>query len=153
MCRFKQAYLNKASRPQSHSVVIQEVNEDKSEYSSDNGEDQNEEVYIQAYCINSDGGGKKRDHDTWFLNTGATHHLTYQKDCLEYYQELSTPLRVVFEDNGDKLVVGNGNICLIMANGVAKHLRSVGQATNNGLTNEFTEIRAMIHLHKARAKQ
>ena len=39
VCRFKQADLNKASWPQAHSVEIQEVNEDKSEYSLDNGED------------------------------------------------------------------------------------------------------------------
>ena len=89
MCSFKQAYLNKASRPQAHSVEIEEVNEDKSEYSLDNGEDHNE-VYIQAYRINIDGGGEKRDHDIWFLDTGATHHLTYRKDWLEDYQELST---------------------------------------------------------------
>ena len=36
--------------------------------------------------------------------------------------------------------------------GVAKHLLSVGQATNNGLTIEFTENRAMIHLHKGKSK-
>ena len=116
VCRFKQVDLNKASRPQVHSVEIQEVNEDKFEYSSDNGEDLNEEVYIQVYHINHDGGGKKRDHYTWFLDIGATHHLTYRKDWLKDYQELSTPLRVVFGDNGQKLAVGRGNICLIMEN-------------------------------------
>ena len=47
---------------------------------------------------------------------GPTHHLTYRRDWLEEYQELSTPLGVVFGDNGQKLVVGKGNICLIMAN-------------------------------------
>ena len=36
--------------------------------------------------------------------------------------------------------------------GVAKHLLSVGQATNNGLTIEFTENRAMIHLPKGKSK-
>ena len=65
--------------------------------------------------------------------------LHYRKDWLKDYQELSTPLRVVFEDNGQKLEVGKGNICLIMANDnhigmrnvyyvprVAKHLLSIG---------------------------
>ena len=60
VCRFKQVDLNKASRPQAHSVEIQEVNEDKSEYSSDNGEDQNEEVYSQAYHINTNGWGNNK---------------------------------------------------------------------------------------------
>ena len=36
--------------------------------------------------------------------------------------------------------------------GVAKHLLSVGQATNNGLTIEFIENWAMIHLHKGKGK-
>ena len=73
-------------------------------------------LYIQAYHINTNGGGNKRDHDTWFLDTGATHHPTYKKDWVEQYQDLSTPLRFVFGDIGQKLVVGKGNICLIIAN-------------------------------------
>ena len=48
VCRFKQVDLNKASRPQAHNVQIQQVNEDKSEQSLDNGEAENEEVYNQA---------------------------------------------------------------------------------------------------------
>ena len=55
VCRFKQVDLNKPSQPQAHNVEIQEGNDDKSEYSSDNGEDQNEEVYIHPYHINTDG--------------------------------------------------------------------------------------------------
>ena len=46
VCQFKQVYLNKVRRPQAHNVEIQEVNKDKCEYSSDNKEYQNEEVYI-----------------------------------------------------------------------------------------------------------
>ena len=44
MRRFKQVDLNKASWPQAHCVEIPEGNDDKFEYSSDNGEEQNEEV-------------------------------------------------------------------------------------------------------------
>ena len=51
-CRFKKSDLNKVSRPQAHNVKIKEVSEDKSQCSSDNGEDKNEEVYIQAYPFN-----------------------------------------------------------------------------------------------------
>ena len=36
--------------------------------------------------------------------------------------------------------------------GVAKHLPSFGQATNNGMTIECTENRAMIHLPKGKSK-
>ena len=77
VCRFKQADLNKASWPQAQSVEIQGVNDDESEYFSDNGEDHNEEVYIQAYHINTDGG-KKKDHDTWFLDNGWRSIKNYQ---------------------------------------------------------------------------
>ena len=38
VCRFKQGYLNKPIWPQAHNMEIQEVNEHKHEYSSDNGE-------------------------------------------------------------------------------------------------------------------
>ena len=66
--------------------------------------------------------------------------------------ELSTPLRVVFGENGQKLAVGKGNICLIMTNDhrinipyvyyvpiSVKHFLSLGQATNNGLPIELTK--------------
>ena len=36
--------------------------------------------------------------------------------------------------------------------GVTKHLLSVGQATNKGMTIEFTDNRAMIHLQKDKIK-
>ena len=55
--------------------------------------------------INTDGGGKQQHHDTWFLDVGATHNLTYQKDWLAEYQELSTPQGFVFGDNGQNLAV------------------------------------------------
>ena len=70
-----------------------------------NGEDKNEEVYIQAYNINTNEGVNQRDHSTLLLHMGATHHLTYQKDGLKEYQELSAPLSVVFGDNAQKLVM------------------------------------------------
>ena len=35
---------------------------------------------------------------------------------------------------------------------VPKNLLSIGQATNNGLTIEFNENRAMIHLYKDKTK-
>ena len=38
------ADLNPVSQPQPYNVEIQEVNEDKSEHSSDNGEDQTKDV-------------------------------------------------------------------------------------------------------------
>ena len=159
---FKQADLNEVSRPQAHSVEIQEVNEYKCKYSSNNGEYQNEEVYIQAYHININEGGKKQVHATWFLDTSATYHLTY----LESIKNCQPPLRVVFGDNEQKSHE-NANICLIMTTDhhiemtyvyyvprvTTKHLMLVGQATNNRMTIEFTKNRAMIHLIKTRVKQ
>ena len=47
---------------------------------------------------------------------GTIDHLTYLKDFLEEHQELSTPLRVVFGNNGQKVVVGKDKLGLIMVN-------------------------------------
>ena len=149
--RFNQADLNKASRPQAHSVEIQEVNKDKSEYSSDNGEDKNEEVYIEAYHINTDGGERNEIMIPGF-SIRVSHTILYIRRIgwrsIKNYQ----PPEGCIWRQWTKVGVGKGNICLIMTNDnhikitdvyyvpeVPKHLLSVGQATNNGLTIEFTE--------------
>ena len=136
-------------------MVIQQ--EDRNpEYSFEEEPKQNgehdEEEYIQAYNANTFEENQNEEGSTWFLDTGATHHLTYRKDWLENYQELSTPLKVTFGDKGQKVAVGKGNIKLrLISNhvvqildlyfvlGIAKHLLSVGQATTKGMTIKFSK--------------
>ena len=48
---------------------------------------------IQAYHVTTEK--LKTDHDTWYLDTAATHHLTYQRYYLEDYQVLSNKLQVI----------------------------------------------------------
>ena len=45
VCWIKQVYPNKVRRPQAHNVEIQEIDKDKCEYSSDNGEYHNKEYH------------------------------------------------------------------------------------------------------------
>ena len=99
----------------------------------------------------------KTDYDTWYLDTGATHHLTYRRDWLEDYQVLSNQLQVIFGDKGKKSAIGKGTIKIKLSKdhqitvhnvyyvpGLAKHLLSVGQATIDGLTIQFCRDKAIL---------
>ena len=144
-------------------MVIQQEDDRNPEYSFEEEPDQNgehdEEEYIQAYNANTFEENQNEEGSTWFLDIGATHHLTYRKDWLENYQELSTPLKVTFEDKGQKVAVGKGNIKLrLIGNhvvqisdiyfvpGIAKHLLSVGQATAKGMTIKFSKQQATLYI-------
>ena len=52
----------------------------------------------------------KVDYDTRYLDTSATHHLTYRRDWLEDYRVLSNQLQVIFGDKGKKVAVSKGTI-------------------------------------------
>ena len=160
VCRLKQAEKN-SNRPQAHNVVIQQEDDRNPEYSFEEAPEQNgepdEEEYIQAYNANT--FEENEDDSTWFLDTGATHHLTYRKDWLDNYQELPIPLKVTFGDKGQKVAVGKGNIKLrLISNhvvqisdiyfvpGIAKHLLSVGQATAKGMTVKFSKQEATLYI-------
>ena len=95
-------------------MVIQQEVDRNLEYSFEEAPEQNgepdEEEYIQAYNANT--FEENEDDSTWFLDIGATHHLTYRKDWLDNHQELPIPLKVTFGDKGQKVAVGKGNIKL-----------------------------------------
>ena len=93
VCRFKQFAENK-KQPQANNVILENKSDDKSECyskSRDDYDDVREEGnIIQAYHVTTEE--LKIDYDTWFLDIGATHHLTYRRDWLEDYQVLSNQL-------------------------------------------------------------
>ena len=110
---------------------------------------------IQAYHVTLEEF--KTDYDTWYLDIGATHHLTYRRDWLEDYQVLSNQLQVIFGDKGKKSAIGKGTIKIKLSKdhqitvhnvyyvpGLAKHLLSVGQATIDGLTIQFCRDKAIL---------
>ena len=105
-------------------------------------------------------GLESTSQNLWFLDTGATHHLTHSREWLHDYKTLSKPLQVRFGDNGMKMAIGKGTIDLPINNksmitmtnvyfvpGLAKNLLSVSEATSNGMVLEFHNNHAIIH-HK-----
>ena len=110
---------------------------------------------LQAYHVTTEE--TKTEHDTWYLDTSATHHLTYRKDWLNCYKILSNPLSVTFGDNKRKTTIGKGTIELRLSDnhvitvpnvyyvlGLAKHLLSIGQATVDGLIIQLCKENAIL---------
>ena len=158
VCRFKQAVENKR-QSQANNATLEEKSNSKSEEYTEFGGDSDEiledDNILQAYHVTAEE--TKTEHDTWYLDTGATHHLTYRKDWLNFYQILSNPLSVTFGDNGRKTAIGKGSIQLRLSDnheitvpnvyyvpGLAKHLLSVGQATVDGLIIQFCKEKAIL---------
>ena len=93
----------------------------------------------------------------WFLDTGATHHLTHNKSLLHNYKALPQALEVRFGDNGTKAAIGKGEVHLSINQtrrmsipnvhyvlGITKNLLSVSEATTNGTIIEFHSNCAII---------
>ena len=158
VCRFKQFVENK-KQPQANNVILEDKSDDKSECYLESGGDYDdmpeEGNIIQAYHIIAEES--KTDYDTWYLDTGVTHHLTYRRDWLDDYQVLSNQLQVIFGDKGKKSAIGKGTIKIKLSKdhqitvhnvyyvpGLEKHLLSVEQAIVDGLTIQFCRDKAIL---------
>ena len=99
---------------------------------------------LQTYHLTTEE--TKIGHDTWYVDTSATHHFTYRKDWWNCYRVLSNPLLVTFGDIRQKPTIDKGSIQFRLSDsheitfpnvynvpGLAKDLFLVGQATVRGL--------------------
>ena len=81
MCQFKQVAENKR-QSQANNATLEEKSNSKSEEYTEFGGDLDEipedDNILQAYHVSVEE--TKTKHDTWYLDTGATHHLIYRKD-------------------------------------------------------------------------
>ena len=87
---------------------------------------------------------------SWYLDTGATHHMTFDKLYLAQYKELTTPLDIHLGDNSIRQAQGYGTLTFSLPNnnhlhihkfhfvpGLTKNLLSVSQETECGYTLTF----------------
>ena len=87
---------------------------------------------------------------SWYLDTGATHHMTFDKLYLAQYKELTTPLDVHLGDNNIRQAQGYSALTFSLPNnnhlhihkvyfvpGLTKNLLLVSQATECGYTLTF----------------
>lgn len=92
------------------------------------------------------------DSSVWLLDTGATHHMTYNYDWLHNIDYLEKPLEVYLGDNSIQLAEAYGDVLITLPNkkqitikkvyyvpGLQKNLLSVSELTSIGLTIEFTK--------------
>ena len=165
-CRFTQT-RNKQSyqRPKSSQVEVhlaEEVSEDDS-YPTKTKNERNDDDYddiMQAFLAEALTAGinaKQKLDNTWYFDTGATHHMTNNKQSIKNYKPLPTPIPVVFGNNGSLNALGKGDVNLLLEDnhlltidnvyfvpGITKNLLSICQATKNVTSIKFEETYAQI---------
>ncbi len=75
--------------------------------------------------------------DAWFINSGASQHLTFQKEVLSTFQEFSLNLKVYLGDENMFDVCGKCTIVFNLPNGISKCIGDVlyvPKLTNNLLS-------------------
>ena len=175
-CKAKQKirrFPSNIRRPQAH--IVEEFEEERNE-DEEEEEEEEEEVYaasmeekneyeeegysdlMQAFvaeALVADIPTKK--DDKWYLDTGATNHLTHRSDWLQRYTPLQNPITVRFGNNGVKQALGKGQLTFHLPGGgnftindvyhvpgITKNLLSISQATSNGTIIEFHHNQAVI---------
>ena len=68
--------------------------------------DQFPEEALPVYTSREFGGSN------WIIDSRATQHMTFEKDCLSEYVEFKQPCVVNLEDNRSILAYGKGNYCI-----------------------------------------
>ncbi|POM77524.1 LOW QUALITY PROTEIN: Copia proteinlike [Phytophthora palmivora] len=59
------------------------------------------------------GGGTTKSSEVWLVDSGATQHMTYSKECMKNYKKM-TPMDVHLADDGVVQAVGSGDIVMSM---------------------------------------
>jgi len=126
--------------------------EDPDDYSNDERED---DEPLQAYTSTLISSSSLSRH--WILDTGATHHLTFNRDWLTNYHPLSQPLEVSLGDSGTCQALGHGTATITLPNStkiqldkiyyvhdLTKNLISVSTATSHGTSITFHHSSCII---------
>ena len=165
-CRFTQT-RNKQSyqRPKSSQVEVhlaEEVSEDDS-YPTKTKNERNDDDYddimqdFLAEALTAGINAKQKLDNTWYFDTGATHHRTNKKQYIKKCNPLPTRIPIVFGNNGSPNSLGKGDVNLLLQEnqlltvdnfyfvpGITKNLLSICQATKNVTSIKFEETYAQI---------
>ena len=168
-CRFrqmknKQSYQRPRSRVEAH--LAEEISENES-YPTETNSEENDDGYddlLQVFLAEDSTpeiNTKQQPDNTWYFDTGATHHMTNNKQSIRNYNSLPVPIPVVFGNNGSLNALGKGDVSFLLQDnqiltvdnvyfvpGITKNLLSVSQATKNGTSIKFEETYAQIK-HKS----
>ncbi|MCO5600212.1 hypothetical protein L7F22_054322 [Adiantum nelumboides] len=98
--------------------------------------------------------------DMWFLDIGATHHMTYHQELLKNPTYLSSPLEVSLGDDSTQPTQAYGDVEITLPKGrkaivpqvyyvpgLRKNLISVPELTDQALKMEFSRLGCHIHAH------
>ena len=112
-------------------------------------EEDEENTFIQDFTSDANESQVNQktgnDNGLCFFDTGATHHLTNNKNLLHNYCPLPQALQVTFGDHGTKVAIGKGEVHLSLNKSktvsipnvyyvpsVMRNLISVSEATKTG---------------------
>ena len=111
-CRTKQREQRPQMRYQPRAQArIAQINESSiSDYTDDSNSDQ---LHLFAATIHS----PTPIDDEWYFDTGATHHMTFNKNWLTRYTSLSSPLEVRLGDDSTQYAEGFGLLQIHLPNG------------------------------------
>lgn len=79
-------------------------------------------IAIEEICSSTE---VSTTNDSWLLDTGASHHMTRNKDWYSSFKPLQEPMNVTVGNNAKCLVEGTGTIAFSIQEGETKELSDV----------------------------
>ena len=101
------ALSHRSGRPQINHAYFTSPNRDITAYPDDD---------FKAFAA-MDTSHFKADKDVWYLDTGATHHMTFQKDWLINYRQLQRQITVHLGDDSTLYAQGVGSLKVTLPSG------------------------------------
>lgn len=72
------------------------------------------QLYVVALIV------KDESDPTWYIDTGATQHMCFEKGSFKYYQVYNNQQLVYLGDNFTHRIQGQGDVTVTLLNGVIK---------------------------------
>ena len=105
------------------------------------------------------------DTEAWIMDSGASMHLTYRRDWIDAFEEIS-PVKIYLGDNSVQEATGKGTIHLELVDGahtghlidvlyvpgLTKNLFSISKATEQGLKAVFSKALCLLMADKGVVK-
>lgn len=152
-CRTKQRETRPQSRfqPRAQARIAQLDEHNPATYS-----ETDDRIPLQLFTVTIEMHNPSDDE--WYFDIGATHHMTFNKNWLMNYTDLTHPLEVRLSDDSAQYAQGFGSIQIHLPNGqntlidkvyfvpaLTRNLLSVSEATKNGSVIEFHHQHCIFH--------
>ena len=87
---------------------------------------------------------------TWYIDTGATQHMCFEKNCFNSYERDDGDQKVYLGDNTTHQILGKGSVTIMLLNGLEKEIPNVlyvpGLKKNLFSAKQFDRVEGEIHI-------